>query len=217
MRRDPVRGARGRRRRASSARRGARLDLGLPPRRVPLLRPCPWQGGGRPVPGAPRAMGAEREPELLLVLPVPGALRGLLLAAVRLHRARPRRGLGAIAWIGIALWAIGNAGTIVSDRQLARWRANPANKGKTARHGLWSWSRHPNYFFEFVTWCGVAVVATTAPKAGSPGSCPPACCSSSSASRASRRRRRRRFAPRPDYAEYQRTTSVFVPLPPRRA
>ena len=42
----------------------------------------------------------------------------------------PDSGFGIVAWIGIALWAIGNAGTIVSDRQLAQWRANPANKGQ---------------------------------------------------------------------------------------
>ena len=72
-------------------------------------------------------------------------------------------GFGALVWIGILVWAVGNVGTIVSDRQLATWRANPANKGKTARGGLWSWSRHPNYFFEWVNWCGVALVATATP------------------------------------------------------
>ena len=45
----------------------------------------------------------------------------------------PRSGFGVVAWIGIAVWTLGNVGTIVSDRQLAQWRANPENKGKTAR------------------------------------------------------------------------------------
>ena len=129
----------------------------------------------------------------------------------------PDSGFGVVAWIGIALWAIGNAGTIVSDRQLARWRAAPANHGKTARSGLWSWSRHPNYFFEWVTWCGVAVVATTAPNGWIAWIVPagllfllfrvtgiPATEAQALRSRA-------------DYAEYQRTTSAFVPLPPRRS
>ena len=60
-----------------------------------------------------REVGRAREPELLLVLPVPGALRRLLLAPVRVHRARPERRLRPLAWIGIAVWAVGNAGTIV--------------------------------------------------------------------------------------------------------
>jgi steroid 5-alpha reductase family enzyme len=128
----------------------------------------------------------------------------------------PDEEISALAWAGVAVWAIGNAGTIVSDRQLARWRASPANDGKTARAGLWSWSRHPNYFFECVTWCGVALSATTAPHGWIAWLVPavllyllfkvtgiPATEAHALRSRA-------------DYAEYQRTTSVFVPLPPRR-
>jgi steroid 5-alpha reductase family enzyme len=123
--------------------------------------------------------------------------------------------LGALEWLGILVWAIGNAGTIVADRQLAQWRADPENAGRTARAGLWSWSRHPNYFFEFVNWCGVALVATAAPSGWLAWIVPagllfllfrvtgiPATEAQALRSRA-------------DYAEYQRTTSVFVPLPPR--
>jgi steroid 5-alpha reductase family enzyme len=123
--------------------------------------------------------------------------------------------LGALAWIGIAAWATGNAGAIVADRQLAAWRADPANRDKTARHGLWAWSRHPNYFFEWVTWIGVALVATAAPWGWTAWAVPavllfllfrvtgiPATEAQAARSRA-------------DYAEYRRTTSAFVPLPPR--
>jgi steroid 5-alpha reductase family enzyme len=125
-------------------------------------------------------------------------------------------GLGALEWTGIAVWAVGNAGTILSDVQLARWRGNPENTGKTARAGLWSWSRHPNYFFEWVTWCGVALVASAEPWGWLAWLVPagllfllfkitgiPATETQALRSRA-------------DYAEYQRTTSVFLPLPPRR-
>ena len=69
----------------------------------------------------------------------------------------PESGFDALVEIGIAVWAIGNVGTIVSDSQLAMWRADLANKGKTAKNGLWSWSRHPNYFFEWINWCGIAL------------------------------------------------------------
>jgi steroid 5-alpha reductase family enzyme len=125
--------------------------------------------------------------------------------------------LGALAWIGIAVWAVGNAGTIVADRQLAQWRADPANHGKTARRGLWSWSRHPNYFFEWVTWCGVALVATTAPWGWLAWAVPAVLLillfrvTGIPATEAQARRSRA------DYDEYRRTTSVFVPLPPGRA
>lgn len=128
----------------------------------------------------------------------------------------PKSGFDTLVWLGIAVWAVGNAGTIASDRQLARWRANPANSGKTAHDGLWSWSRHPNYFFEWINWCGIALVATATPQGWIAWLVPsgllvllfrvtgiPATEAQALRSRA-------------DYADYQRTTSVFVPLPPRR-
>jgi steroid 5-alpha reductase family enzyme len=125
-------------------------------------------------------------------------------------------GLGALEWVGVAVWATGNAGTIVADVQLARWRANRENTGRTAREGLWSWSRHPNYFFEFMAWCGIALAASAAPWGWLAWLVPagllyllfevtgiPATEAQALRSRA-------------DYAEYRRTTSVFVSLPPRR-
>jgi steroid 5-alpha reductase family enzyme len=128
----------------------------------------------------------------------------------------PDDGLEALGWIGIAVWAIGNAGTIVADRQLARWRANPANVGKTARSGLWGWSRHPNYFFELVNWCGVALVATAAPSGWIAWIVPAGLLFLLFRVTGIPATERQALRSRADYAEYQRTTSVFVPLPPRR-
>lgn len=61
----------------------------------------------------------------------------------------------ATAWVaaGIAMWAIGIVGVTLSDRQLAQFKANAENRGKTCRAGLWHYSRHPNYFFEWLHWC----------------------------------------------------------------
>ncbi len=125
-------------------------------------------------------------------------------------------GLGALAWIGIAVWAIGNAGTIVADRQLARWRANPSNKGKTAGGGLWSWSRHPNYFFEWVNWCGNALVACAAPWGWLAWAVPAGLLYLLFKVTGIPETEAQALRSREDYAEYQQTTSVFVPLPPRR-
>ena len=128
----------------------------------------------------------------------------------------PAEEVGAIAWLGIAVWAIGNAGTIVADRQLARWRADPANRGKTACSGLWSWSRHPNYFFEWVTWCGIALVATTAPLGWIAWIVPAALLVLLFRVTGIPATEAQALRSRADYAEYQRTTSTFVPRPPRR-
>lgn len=52
----------------------------------------------------------------------------------------------------IATWLVAVGGEAVADRQLAAFRRDPGNLGKTCRRGLWSWSRHPNYFFEWLHW-----------------------------------------------------------------
>ena len=128
----------------------------------------------------------------------------------------PESGFGVLVWIGIVAWAIGNAGTIVSDRQLATWRADPANKGKTARSGFWSWSRHPNYFFEWVNWCGIALVATATPHGWIAWIVPAGLLFLLFRVTGIPATEAQALRSRTDYAEYQRTTSVFVPLPPRR-
>jgi steroid 5-alpha reductase family enzyme len=124
-------------------------------------------------------------------------------------------GLGMLEWIGIAVWALGNAGTILSDYQLARWRGNPANRGKTSRAGLWGWSRHPNYFFEWITWCGVALVASATPWGWLAWLVPAGLLFLLFKVTGIPSTEAQALRSRPDYADYQRTTSVFVPLPPR--
>ncbi|MEP6940249.1 MAG: DUF1295 domain-containing protein, partial [Rudaea sp.] len=50
-------------------------------------------------------------------------------------------------------------GEAIADRQLARWRADSANRGRTCRAGLWRYSRHPNYFFEILHWFSYVFLA----------------------------------------------------------
>ncbi len=70
------------------------------------------------------------------------------------------------AWfdlVAVAIWLVAVGGEAVADRQLARFRADPANKGKTCRQGLWRYSRHPNYFFEWVHWFTYVFLAVGSP------------------------------------------------------
>jgi steroid 5-alpha reductase family enzyme len=53
---------------------------------------------------------------------------------------------------GVCMWLAAVVGESIADRQLARFRADPRNRGKTCRIGLWRYSRHPNYFFEWLHW-----------------------------------------------------------------
>lgn len=119
--------------------------------------------------------------------------------------------VGVIILLG-AVW-----GEVTADRQLARFRSNPSNRGKTCRVGLWNYSRHPNYFFEWLHWWGYVFLAI-----GSswwwiallgPGimllflfkiTGIPATEKQALASRGE------------DYRRYQRETSAFIPWPPKK-
>jgi len=61
--------------------------------------------------------------------------------------------------LGLAVWLGAVVGEGVADRQLARWKADPDRSGRTCRAGLWRYSRHPNYFFEWLHWVGYACMA----------------------------------------------------------
>jgi len=70
-----------------------------------------------------------------------------------------RKELDVFAIVGFLVWAFGFAIEVIADSQKSRFSANPANKGKFIQTGLWSRSRHPNYFGEIVLWVGVAIIA----------------------------------------------------------
>ncbi len=91
-------------------------------------------------------------------------LQGLWVAftlapALAAITARVRLPLDAFALLGSILWLFGFAIEVTADRQKSRFQADPANRDGFIRTGLWSWSRHPNYFGEIVLWTGVAVIA----------------------------------------------------------
>jgi steroid 5-alpha reductase family enzyme len=70
-----------------------------------------------------------------------------------------RKDVDIFAIIGVLIWAFGFSIEVIADRQKSRWNAKPENKGKFINTGLWSRSRHPNYFGEITLWIGVALVA----------------------------------------------------------
>jgi len=122
-----------------------------------------------------------------------------------------------LAWAGAALALAAIAGEVTADTQLAVWKGNPENRGKTARNGLWGWSRHPNYFFEWLHWVAWAVIALSSPYGWVAIFVPvflfillfkvtgiPETEAQSVRSRGD------------DYRRYQQEVSVFVPLPRRR-
>jgi steroid 5-alpha reductase family enzyme len=72
-------------------------------------------------------------------------------------------GLSFAEYAGVGLWFAGMAGEWLADLQLRRFKSDPANRGKVCSTGLWRYSRHPNYFFEWVIWTGFSVFALGSP------------------------------------------------------
>lgn len=120
-------------------------------------------------------------------------------------------------WLGLGLWLVSVIGTGVSDAQLNAFRKVADNKGKVCKRGLWRYSRHPNYFFEWIHWwayvaigfsgdwgwvllLGPAIMLFFLLKVTGIPITEKALVQSRGEA----------------YREYQRTTSAFIPLPPKK-
>jgi steroid 5-alpha reductase family enzyme len=91
-------------------------------------------------------------PRNMLFVTLPQAPATALLGLSVLIAAETPGPLGLRDVLGVAIMAIAILGEGLADEQMRRFKANPANKGKVAEVGLWGWSRHPNYFFEWLGW-----------------------------------------------------------------
>jgi steroid 5-alpha reductase family enzyme len=118
--------------------------------------------------------------------------------------------------IGAMVWLIAIVGEAVADRQLAHFRKNPVNSGKTCRTRLWRYSRHPNYFFEWLHWFAYVALAWESPIAWLAWSGPLVMyiflrwISGITFTEAQAVRNRG-----DDYRDYQRTTSMLIPWFPK--
>jgi steroid 5-alpha reductase family enzyme len=88
---------------------------------------------------------------------------GALSAVFLLPCLNSRPGLTPLEWSGVAIWIIALAGESLADAQLKHFRARTANAGRICQTGLWKYSRHPNYFFEWLVWVGFFVFAWDSP------------------------------------------------------
>jgi len=82
-----------------------------------------------------------------------------LAAALAAITSEYRQSLGLFALIGFLVWVFGFGIEVIADWQKSQFKAVPENDDKFINIGLWSWSRHPNYFGEIVLWIGVAIIA----------------------------------------------------------
>ena len=145
-----------------------------------------------------------------------------LLAALVAVTSPAAAGWDALATLGLAVWIAGFAIEATADRQKSAFKADPANRGRFIRHGLWAWSRHPNYFGEIVLWTGIAIMATPA-MAGWQwlGWISPlfVCWLLTKVSGIPMLEQQadERWGGQPDYEAYKASTPVLVPRPPRRS
>jgi steroid 5-alpha reductase family enzyme len=109
-----------------------------------------------------RGWGDSYKPQLLIFLEIQAAVALILALAVMAAASNPAPlGLGDALGILIAIAAI--LGEATADAQLTRFARNPANRGKVCDTGLWAWSRHPNYFFEFLYWVALVPIGIAHP------------------------------------------------------
>lgn len=170
-----------------------------------------------------RAPGARRWYALRSVYLLQAALVWLVSLPVQAAMYVPARP-GPAVWAGAAVWLVGMVFEAGGDAQLARHTADPANRGRIMDRGLWSWTRHPNYFGDCCVWWGLYLMCVPGIDPGQLGAAAPLLVASLVSpvvmtllltKGSGKRLLERHMAQRPGYAAYARRTSGFFPRPPR--
>jgi steroid 5-alpha reductase family enzyme len=150
--------------------------------------------------------------QVLLFFEIQAGLIAILSVPFLIAAINPRPGISAWEGVGMALWCVALAGESLADWQLKQFLGRAENRGRICRAGLWNYSRHPNYFFEWLVWVAFFLFAL-----GSPLGCCTIYCPAlmlyflvrvTGIPLTEKLSVRNRGAA---YVEYQRTTSAFVP------
>jgi steroid 5-alpha reductase family enzyme len=164
-----------------------------------------WQSGGR------------LNWKFLLFFQFQAALNLILGVPLLIACQNETLGLHPLELAGAAIWLVGVIGEAVADRQLARFKREPSNRGEVCDVGLWRFSRHPNYFFEWTIWIGYAAFALASPWGWIALATPVLMLHfliNVTGVKATEEQAVRSKGEK--YRRYQRRTSMFVPLPRRR-
>jgi steroid 5-alpha reductase family enzyme len=144
-----------------------------------------------------------------------------LAAALAAITTTVRADLGVFAIVGALVWLFGFGIEVIADQQKSRFKSDPANEGRFIRGGLWSWSRHPNYFGEIVLWIGVMIIALPVLRGWQWIALISPVFITVLITRISgvpmlEKRADEKWGGQPDYEAYKDHTSVLVPMPPKR-
>lgn len=132
-----------------------------------------------------------------------------------------RKELDAFAIVGFLVWLFGFGVEVIADSQKSAFNANQANKDKFIRSGLWSWSRHPNYFGEIVLWIGVMIIAMPILQGWQWATLISPIFIIILLTRISgvpmlEKRADEKWGGQPEYEAYKANTSVLIPMPPKK-
>ena len=153
---------------------------------------------------------------LVTVFLLQGVLMWIVSIGVQLGQVPETPAFGPIGTMGILVWIVGLAFEAVGDLQLARFKADPANAGTVMDKGLWSLTRHPNYFGDSLVWWGIAIVAAES-GLGAWGFLGAALMTFLLVRVSGVALLEKSLSKRKEgYAEYVARTSAFLPRPPKR-
>jgi steroid 5-alpha reductase family enzyme len=153
---------------------------------------------------------------LVTVFGLQGVLMWVVSLPVMFGNSDATPGVGPLAVIGVMVWAVGLSFEAVGDWQLVQFKKDPNNAGKVMQTGLWSLTRHPNYFGDALLWWGIGIVGAET-GTGVVGFIGPVVMTVfllrvSGVPMLERSLMKRREG----YAEYAARTSSFIPRPPKR-
>lgn len=123
--------------------------------------------------------------------------------------------------VGLIVWVLGFSIEVISDGQKSKFRSKTENKDKFITSGIWSWSRHPNYFGEILLWCGITIIALPVLQGWqfitliSPIFII-ILLTQISGVRLLELRGKKKWGENEEYRKYLRNTSVLIPLPPKK-
>ena len=123
--------------------------------------------------------------------------------------------------VGLVVWVLGFSIEVISDGQKSKFRSKMENKDKFITSGIWSWSRHPNYFGEILLWCGITIIALPVLQGWqfitliSPIFII-ILLTQISGVRLLELRGKKKWGENEEYQKYLRNTSVLIPLPPKK-
>ncbi|MBN1153162.1 MAG: DUF1295 domain-containing protein [Dehalococcoidia bacterium] len=145
-----------------------------------------------------------------------GIMMLLITVPIMLINTFPGPELGWVDMLGVLVWLLGFFFEAIGDQQLDRFLGDAANRGKVIDSGLWRYTRHPNYFGEVTQWWGVYLIALSSPW-GWAGVIGPVTITVLIVAYSGIPLLEKTMTKNPLYVDYAKRTSVFFPLPPKKA